>query len=323
MRRLVATALVLAFTWTLGAGLAAAQSYPARPVRLIVPFPPGGSNDIVGRMIATQLSERLGKQVVVDNRGGAGGIIGTEIVAKSPPDGYTLLMISVAYTFNPSLYKQLPYDPVKAFVPVAMLATGPVALSVFPGLPVNSVKDLVALAKEKPGKLFAATAGPGTFQHLASELFRMQAGVNIVQVPFKGGGPAVIDVVAGNTQISIGSLIQTMPHIRSGRLKVLATGGSKRSAALPDVPTIAEAGVPGYEANNWWGIVAPAGTPPPIVDKLHKELSVILTSAETQKRFEAEGAETVQMDPAEFGRLVAAETVKWARVVKEAGITLE
>ncbi|HEV8310015.1 MAG TPA: tripartite tricarboxylate transporter substrate binding protein [Methylomirabilota bacterium] len=303
--------------------LAAAESYPTKPVRLIVPFPPGGSNDIVGRMIAAQLGERLGKQVIVDNRGGAGGLIGTEIAAKSPPDGHTLLLVSVAYTFNPSLYKQLPYDPIKSFVPVAMLGTGPVALAVFPGLPVNSVKDLVALARERPGKLYAATAGPGTFQHLASELFRIQAGIDIVQVPFKGGGPATIDVIAGNTQISIGSLIQMLPHVRSGRLKVLATGGSRRSAALPEVPTIAEAGVPGYDANNWWGILAPAGTPPAIVGRLHKELSVILGSAETQKRFEVEGAEAVRMDPSEFGRFIAAEILKWARVVKEAGISLQ
>jgi tripartite-type tricarboxylate transporter receptor subunit TctC len=299
-----------------------AQSYPSKPVRLIIPFPPGGSNDIVGRMIAAQLTERLGTQVVVDNRGGAGGTIGTETAAKSTPDGHTLLLISVAYAFNPSLYK-LPYDPVKAFAPVAMLGTGPNVLAVFPGLPVNSVQELIALARQKPGQLNYGAAGVGTFQHLSSELFRMLTRVDIVAVQFKGGGPATIDVIAGHTQISMGSLIQTLPHIRSGRLRALGTGGSKRTTVLPDVPTIAEAGVPGYEANNWWGIFAPVGTPPAVINRLHKELSAILTSAETQKRFSTEGAETVQMASAEFGGFVVAETVKWARVVKEAGIRSE
>ncbi len=322
MRRRIAIALVLALTWTLGAGLAAAQTYPNKPVRLIIPFPPGGSNDIVGRLIATQLTERLGKQVVVDNRGGAGGVLGSDIAAKSPPDGHTLLIVSAAYAFNPSLYK-LPFDPAKAFVPVAKLATGPNALAVYPGLPVNSVKDLIALAKEKPGKLLYAAAGVGSFQHMGSELFRIQAGINLVGVQFKGGGPAMIDVMGGHTQICIGSLIQILPHHRSGKLKVLGTGGSKRSAALPDVPTIAEAGVPGYEANNWWGILAPTGTPQTIVDRLHKELSVILTSAETQKQFTTQGAEVDEVGPAEFGRYIASETAKWARVVKEAGIKAE
>ena len=298
------------------------EKYPSKPVRLIIPFPPGGSNDIVGRMIAAQLTERLGKQVVVDNRGGAGGIIGTETAAKSQPDGHTLLMISIAYAFNPSLYK-LPYDPVKSFAPVAMLGTGPNVLAVFPGLPVNSVKELIVLARQKPGQLNYAAAGVGTFQHLASELFRILAAVDVVPVQFKGGGPATIDVIAGHTQISMGSLIQTLPHIRSGRLRALGTGGLKRAAILPEVPTIAEAGVPGYEANNWWGIFAPASTPPAIVNRLHRELSAILTSAETQKRFSSEGAEALQMAPAEFGKFVVAETVKWARVVKEAGIRAE
>lgn len=303
------------------ARLAVAQTekYPSKPVRLIIPFPPGGSNDIVGRMIAASLTERLGAQVVVDNRGGAGGLIGTETAAKSQPDGHTLLLISIAYAFNPSLYK-LPYDPAKAFAAIAMLGTGPNVLAVFPGLPVKSVSELIALAKAKPGQLNYASAGVGTFQHLSTELFRILAGIEIVTVQFKGGGPATIDVIAGHTQISMGSLIQTLAHIRSGRLRALGTGGAKRTAVLPEVPTIAEAGVPGYEANNWWGILAPAGTPPAIVKRLHQELSVILSSVETQKRFSSEGAETIQMTPAEFGRFVAAETAKWARVVKEAGI---
>jgi tripartite-type tricarboxylate transporter receptor subunit TctC len=300
-----------------------ADEYPSKPVRLIVPFPPGGSNDIVARMVGTQLADRLGKQVIVDNRSGAGGVVGTEVAAKAPPDGYTLLLVSSAYAISPGLYKQLPYDPAKAFVPVAILATGPNAVCVYPGLPVKSVKDLIALAKEKPGKLNYAAAGPGSFQHLGAELFKSMAGVDIVGVQFKGGGPALIDVVGGHSQINIGSLVQALPHIRSGKLRVLGVGGAKRSSILPDVPTIAEAGVPGYEASNWWGIAAPAGTPPAVVERLHRELSAILGSAETQKRFLDEGAEVVRMSPAEFGAFIATETAKWTRVIKEADIKPE
>jgi tripartite-type tricarboxylate transporter receptor subunit TctC len=317
-RLLVTLALVLG----LGPAVATADVYPSKPVRLIVPFPPGGSNDIVGRMVGAQLGERLGKQVIVDNRAGAGGTLGTEVAAKSPPDGYTLLMISAAYAFNSALYK-LPYDPGKAFAPVAILGTGPNVLTVFPGLPVNSVKELIALAKAKPGQLNYAAAGVGSFMHLSGELFKMMAGVDIVGVQFKGGGPATIDVIGGHSQISLGSLVQALPHIRSGKLKALAVGGSKRSSVLPEVPTMVEAGVPGYESHNWWGLVAPAGTPPAVVDRLHKELSVILTSAETQKRLASEGAEALHMSPDEFGAFINAETVKWARVVKEANIKAE
>jgi tripartite-type tricarboxylate transporter receptor subunit TctC len=301
---------------------AAAQTYPSKPVRMIIPFPPGGSNDVVGRMIAFQLSERLGRQVVAENQGGAGGIIGTDLVARSAPDGYTLLLISVAHAFGASMYK-LPYDSIAAFAPVALLGTGPVVLAVTANLPVNSLKDLIALAREKPGQLNYASAGVGSFQHLASSLFKLQSGLDIVHIPFKGGGPAMMDVIAGNTQIAIGSLIQTLPHIRSGRLKPLGVGSATRVPALPDLPTISEAGVPGYEATNWWGIVAPAGTPRPIIERLHKEISVILASAETKKRFESEGGEAAQMSPEEFGRFITSETVKWAKVVKEAGIKPE
>jgi tripartite-type tricarboxylate transporter receptor subunit TctC len=311
--------LVLAFL----AAAAAAQPYPSRPVRLIIPFPPGGSNDIVGRMIAAQLGERLGQPVIVDNRTGAGGTIGTDAAAKSPADGYMLLLVSTAYAFNTSIYKKLPYDPVSSFVEVAILGTGPAVLVVHPSLPVNSVRDLITLAKQKPGQLNWAAAGVGSFQHLASALFKLQAGIDVVHVQYKGGGPAMMDLIAGHADVSMGSLIQMLPHIRSGKLKALGTTGATRSAVLPDLPTIAEAGVPGHEAANWWGIVAPAGTPPAIIERLHAELSVILTSAETKKRFEAEGAEAVPMSPDEFGRFIQAETAKWARVVKEAGIRAE
>src|SRR6266511_919702 len=314
--------VMLALLLALFTAVAAAQSYPTKPVRLIIPFPPGGSNDVVGRMIAFQLAERLGRQVVADNQGGAGGIIGTDAAAKAAPDGHTLLLISVASAFGASMYK-LPDDPATAFRPVAVLGTGPVVLAVNSKRPVNSLKELIALAREKPGELNYASAGVGSFQHLASSLFKLQSGLDIVHIPFKGGGPGMMDVIAGNTQIAIGSLIQTLPHIKSGRLKPLGVGSAARVPALPDVPTISEAGVPGYEATNWWGIVAPAGTPRPVIERLHKELSVILASAETKKRFETEGGEAAQMSPEEFGRFIASETVKWAKVVKEAGIKPE
>jgi tripartite-type tricarboxylate transporter receptor subunit TctC len=323
MRTMSSSLLRAAATLLLALTTAAhAQEYPAKPVRLIVPFPPGGSNDIVGRTIATQLGERWGKQVVVDNRGGAGGVIGTDLAAKTAPDGYTLLVVSIAHAVNPWLYK-LTYDPIKSFTPVAILATGPNVLTVNPGLPVNSVKELVALAKQKPGELQWASAGVGSFQHLGGELFKLTAGVDILHVPFKGGGPAMIDVIGGHTKILFSSLVQTMPHIRSGKLRALATGGTTRSAVLPDVPTVAEAGVPGYEAVNWWGIVAPAGTPQPIVDRLHKEVTAVLSTPAVQKQFSSEGAEVVQMTPAEFGAFMVKELQKWERVVKEGGIKAE
>ena len=298
---------------------AAAETYPNKPVRLIVPFPPGGSNDVVGRMIAVQLSTRLDKPVIVENQGGAGGLIGTEMAARSQPDGYTLLLVSVAYAFIPAIYK-LPYDPATAFAPVAILGAGPVVIAVTSKLPVNSVKELIALAKEKPGELNYATAGVGSFQHLASELFKLQAGVDIVHIPFKGGGPAMMDVIAGNTQIAIGSLVQMLPQIKAGKLKALGVGSAKRIAALPEVPTISEAGVPGYEVTNWWGIVVPAGTPRSIIDRLHKELTAVVSSAETKQRFETEGAEPLSMKADEFEAFVATEIEVNGRIVKAAGI---
>jgi len=313
---------ILGVSLALLSALAGAQPYPSRPLRLIIPFPPGASNDIVGRMIATQLSEKLGKPVVVDNRGGAGGLIGTEAAANSLPDGYTLLLVSLGYAFNASLYK-LPYDPATAFAPVALLGAGPVVLVVNSKLPVNSVKELLALAKEKLGQHHYVSGGIGSFQHLTGALFKLQSGADIVHVPFKGAAPAMMDVVAGNTEIAIGTIILMLPQIKAGRLKALGVGSTKRLAFLPDVPTIAEAGVPGYEANNWWGIVVPTGTPAAIIERLHKELTVVLASAETKKRFESEGSEAGKMAPEEFGRFITAETAKWARVVKEAGIKAE
>jgi tripartite-type tricarboxylate transporter receptor subunit TctC len=301
---------------------AAHAAYPEKPVKLVIPFPPGGSNDVVGRYIANELSKRLEKPVVVENIGGAGGLIGTGLVAEAPPDGYTLLLISVAFAFNPAIYKTR-YDPATAFTPIAMLGSGPVVIAVTPKLAVNSLRELIAMAKENPGKLNYASAGVGSFQHLAAELFKREAGVDIVHVPFKGGGPAMTDVIAGNTQVTVGSLAQMVPQIQAGRLKALAVGSRERIPAIPNVPTLAEAGLRDYEATNWWGIVAPAGTPRAIVERLHRDLTAIVQSPETRQRFEAEGADALPMSSADFGRFIAAETAKWARVVKDAGIKAE
>jgi tripartite-type tricarboxylate transporter receptor subunit TctC len=296
-----------------------ADDYPNRPVRLIVPFPPGGSNDVVGRLVAMQLSAQLGQQVFVDNRGGAGGVIGTEACATATPDGYTLCIISIAHAVNPALHK-LNYDPIKSFTPISIFATGPNVLVINPTLPINSVKELVALAKQKPGELNYASAGVGSFQHLGGELFKLTAGVDIVHVPYKGGGPAMQDVISGHVKIMFSSLIQTTPFIKSGQLKALGTGGAKRSSVLPDVPTIAEAGVPGYVADNWWGLAAPAGLPAPLVEKLYAASQAALKSPELQAQFEREGAAPVTMTTVEFGEYVKAEIAKWARVVKEGNI---
>jgi tripartite-type tricarboxylate transporter receptor subunit TctC len=297
----------------------AAAQYPDRPVRLIIPFPPGGSNDVVGRLVANQLSEKLGHKVFVDNRGGAGGVLGTEAAANAAPDGYTLLVVSIAHAVNPALYK-LNYDPIKSFAPISIMATGPNVLAVNPTLPVKSVKELVALAKEKPGSIDYASAGVGSFQHLGGELFKLVAGVNLQHVPYKGGGPAMQDVIAGHVKVMFSSLVQTTPFIHSGQLRALGVGGAKRNPVLPDVPTIAEAGVPGYLADNWWGIVAPAGTPQPIIERLHKDVQAALKSPELQAAFAREGAASVEMSTAQFKDYIEAEIAKWARVVKEGNI---
>ena len=304
------------------AAVATALPYPDRPLKLIVPFPPGGSNDVVARVIGAQLSERLGQTILIDNRGGAGGTIGINAAAKSAPDGYTLLLVSVGYPLSMAL-GWMPRESMQWFVPVASLGTGPSVLVVPTAMPVQSLQELIELAKRKPGSLNAGAAGPGSFQHLATELFRLRTGIDIVIVQYKGGGPALTDTIAGQVQMNVGSVVQNLPHVRSGKLKALGIGGSKRIAALPEVPTFAEAGVAGAEANNWWGILAPVGTPSPILGRLQQEIAAILDAAETRKRFELEGAEVLRMSPAQFGDLVAAETAKWSQVVKQAGIKAE
>jgi tripartite-type tricarboxylate transporter receptor subunit TctC len=300
----------------------AAQDYPSKPVRIIVPFPPGAINDSVGRMVANHLSNRLGKQFVVENRAGAGGVVGAELVANAPKDGHTLLVVSLAITVNPWLYA-LPYDHNKAWQPVAVVATAPNVISVHPDLPVQSAKDLIALAKKQPGKLQYGSSGVGTFLHLGPELFKLMAGVDILHIPYKGAAPALIDVIGGRTQMAFGSIPSTITHLRSGKLRALGVGALERYALLPDVPTVSESGLPGYEAANWIGIVAPAGTPAPIVEKLHKEISLMQDTPEAQKQFANEGAAIMRMSSAEFGKFIASETAKWGRVVKEAGIKAE
>ena len=323
MKRLhasIAGGLTLALALTALPGSTAAQDYPSRAIRLIIPFPPGGSNDVVGRIIANQLGEKLGKQVFVDNRAGAGGVVGSDLAAKAAPDGYTLLIVSIAHAVDPWIYKE-PFDPVKDFVPVSIIATGTNVLTVNPKLlPVNSVKHMIEIAKAEPGILNYASAGIGSFQHLSGELFKLTAGVDIQHVPYRGGGPAMLAVIAGEAEVMFSSIVQTLPNIQSGSLRALATGGEQRSPILPDLPTIAEAGVPGYVATTWWGIVAPAGTPAPIVAKLHDAVAGLLDSPTTKKYLDNEGAAPVHMSSAEFGTFIATEIAKWGPVVQKAGM---
>ena len=301
---------------------APAQEFPTKPVRIIVPFAPGGLNDVVGRMIAQHLTERFGRQVIVENRTGAGGVVGTELVANSPKDGHTLLIVSIAHAVNPWLYK-LNYDPSKSFAPIAPILSSQNALAVNLDMPVKSVKDLLALAKQQPGKIQYASGGVGGSLHLAMELFKITAGVDLLHVPFRGAGPAVIDVIGGHTK-AINATISTLsPHIRGGKLRAIGVSGTKRSAVMPDVPTIEEGGVPGYDAGNWIGLAAPAGTPDAIVARLHKEISGMLDLPDIQKQIASDGSEIMRMSPAEFAAYMDNEMAKWGRVVKTAGITAQ
>ena len=301
---------------------AAAQAFPSRPLRLVVPFPPGGGNDIVGRLIAQKMSDRMGQHIVVDNRGGASGIIGTQMVARAAPDGYTILMISTSYTQNAAIRK-LPYDPVKSFAPISLVGASPNVIYSAPGLRVQTVQQLIALAKSKPGAVRYATAGVGGFAHFGGELFNSMAGVKMTHVPYKGGGPSMVDVISGQVEVGFGTLIQATQHLRSGKLRAIAVGSPRRSALLPDVPTISEAGLRGYESSIWWGIMGPAGTPDPIVTRLNAEVGAVLKDPEMVKRLAAQAAEPMVASPDVFAKFIATELEKWARVAKETGIRAE
>lgn len=312
-------ALFSSATTALAADSDAAKTYPNRPIRMIVPFPPGGSNDILGRFIGQKLTERLGQQTVIDNRAGADGIIGTDLAAKSAPDGYTLLIVSTSFSMNPAIHK-LPYDPLKSLTAIALIGRGPNLFATTPSLPVKSMKELIALAKAKPGQLHYASSGVGGFNHFGGELLKTMAGIDIVHVPYKGGGPAMIDVMSGQVEVLVSTLIQALPYLKTGKLRPLGVGGLKRTPALPDVPTVAEAGVPGYDCSIWWGILGPAGMPGAIVTKLNTEMAAILRDPETAKRLVADAAEPAIETPQAFSKLMAADLAKWQRVAKEANI---
>jgi tripartite-type tricarboxylate transporter receptor subunit TctC len=305
-----------------GADQPPAGSYPDKPIRMIIPFPPGGSNDMLMRYLGIKLADRLGQQMVIDNRGGANGIIGADLAAHSPADGYTLLMVSTSYVMNAAV-RTLPYDVEKSFDPVSMIGTSPNSIVVCPAFGVDSVRDLVDRARAKPASIFYASTGIGGFNHFGGELFKKIAGIDLVMVPYKGGGPAMIDVISGQIPMMFSSVTQVLPHVRSGKLKVLAVGAAKRSPALPDTPTVAEAGYPGYEVYVWWGVVAPAGTPVAIVDKLHREITAVLSEPETRTRLANDAAETLIVTPVEFGKFMRDDVKKWTEVAKQAGIHVQ
>jgi tripartite-type tricarboxylate transporter receptor subunit TctC len=307
------------------AGVVHAQAWPAKPIRLIVAFPPGGSTDIVARLVAQRLGERLGQQVVVDNRGGAGGTIGTEIAARSNPDGYTLTMGTTStHVIAAGVYSKLKYDPVKDFAPITLVATTPYLLVVNPGVQANNLKEFIALAKSKPGALNFASAGSGTTTHLAMEMLKTAAGIDLVHVPYSGNGPANTATIGGQVQALFGSMPAVLPQAKAGRVRPLAVGTAKRSPALPDVPTVAESGFPGFEVSLWLGFFAPARTPAPIVDRLYRELASIANSPEMKEPFERNGAEPlVSRTPAELTALTRTEIEKYVKVIKAAGVKVE
>ena len=298
-----------------------AQNYPARPMRLIVPFTPGGGTDILARTIGQKLSESLGQPVVVDNRAGAGGTIGAEMAANAAPDGHTLIMVSASYAVNASLYK-LSFDPIKDLAPVTLVASVPFMLVATPSLPASNVKELIALAKAKPNSLNYASSGNGSSPHLAGELLKMMAGIEMVHVPYKGGGPAIADLMGGQVQMMFNTVLQSLPFVKSGKLKALAIGSPKRSPAAPDIPTIAESGVPGYDVTNWFGILAPGATPRPLISKLHSEIARHLAAPELRKRLAAEGADVVGSSPEEFARTMRADIEKYLKIIKAANVRI-
>ena len=320
----LAVGALLAFSALAAAPMAGAQAYPAKPIRIVVPFPPGGATDILARAVAQKLTDAWGQAVVVDNRPGAGGNIGSELVAKAAPDGYTLEMGTVGtHAINASLYAKMPYDHVKDFAPVILVAGVPNVLVVNPSLPVSSVQELIAYAKANPGKLNFASSGNGTSIHLAGELFKVMAGVQMTHIPYKGSAPALQDLIGGQVQLMFDNLPPSLPHIKAGKLRALAVTSATRSSALPDTPTIAESGLPGFEASSWFGVLAPAGTPPAIIARLNAEIGAWLASAEAKEKMLALGANIGGGSPEDFARHIAAETAKWQKVVKASGAKVD
>lgn len=314
----------LTAAWLVPAVAFAVGAYPDRPLRLILPFPPGGPSDIVARLFGQKLGETLGQTVVIDNRGGASGNIACETAARATADGYTLMQATVGtMAINPGLYPKLPYDPVRDFRPVSLLTATPYLLVVHPGVPARSVKELVAYVKLRPGRLNFASGGVGTGNHFSAELFRLSAGLDMVHVPYKGTGQALNDVVSGQVQMMFMNLLPALPQVKSGKLRGLAVTSARRSSAAPDIPTIAETGVAGYESTSWHGIVVPAKTPAAIVKRLHGELASIARLPEIRERLETQGTHVIGSTPEEFAALIKTETVKWTKVIRTAGIKPE
>ena len=310
---------VLAAALSAWAGVAAAQPYPSKSIRMIIPAPPGGGVDTVGRTIAQKLSEAVGQPVVADNRAGAATMIGSELTAKAPPDGYTVLMVTNSHTINAALIKNLRYDPIKDFSPVTQVAAAPLLLLVHPSVPAATLKELLALARRRPGQLYYASAGSGSITHLAGALFASMANINLAHVPYKGGMPGLMDVVGGHVQIMFNNLISTASLVSGGRLRLLAVTGAKRLSALPQVPTIAESGVPGYETGSWYGVIVPAQTPSDVVATLHREVVKIVRTPEIKEKFAMEGSDAVGSTPQEFAELMKNEIQKWAKLAPTLG----
>ena len=303
---------------------AAAQQYPTKPVRVVVPYPPGGGNDTLGRLFAAKLGDRLGQPFVVENRPGAGTMIGTEAAAKSAPDGYTILLSSIAtHALSPNLYSRVPYDPVKDFAPITLLGIAPTVLVINQDLPAKTLSDLISLAKAKPGAYAYASGGNGTPPHINAEVFKAVAGVDLLHVAYKGGGPALVDLIAARVHVMLDTAASAMPHVRSGKLRAIAISAPRRSPELPDLPTFAEAGLPQYDTNAWYSMHAPAGTPPDIVRRLNTELVTILKDPEILARFKQLATDPVGNSPEEFAAFVRAELDKYARIIKAAGIKLD
>ena len=299
---------------------AVAQEYPTKPIRLIAPFAPGGPTDLFARLMGAKLGERLGQPVLVENRPGAGGSVGAEAAAKSAPDGYTLVLVSSSFAVNATLYPKLPYDALKDFAPVTLLASAPFLLVAHNSVPASSVRELIALAKASPGKLNYGSGGSGSGPHIVAELFKSEAGVDIVHVPYKGTGPLTAALVAGDVQLAFGNIFALVPQVKSGRLKALAVTGARRSSALPEVPTVAESGLPGFEAAGVHGLLAPAGTPRRIIDRLNAECVAILRSPEVRAQLASDGAEPVAGTPEQYAAHLASEVQKWGKLIRERGI---